>query len=53
LKDEWNKETFAQELFGIKWEGGGRTEALREYVPNFAWTYGTVKENGEVVNILP
>ena len=52
LKYEWNKEMFAQDLFGLKWERGGRTKALQDFVPNFLWTYGNIDDEGEAVNIL-
>jgi hypothetical protein len=43
---------FAQELFGLTWERGGRTKALQEFVPNFLWTYGNIDDVGEAVNIV-
>ena len=51
LKAEWNKETFAQELFGVTWAKGEKIEVLQGYVADFAWTYGKVNDNGEAVNI--
>ena len=51
LKSEWNKETFAQELFGLTWAKGRKVEALQDYIANFAWTYGKVNDDGEAVNI--
>jgi len=52
LKDEWNKETFAQELFGINWGAGERVKKLKDFMPNFLWTYGKINDKGDVVNIL-
>jgi hypothetical protein len=52
LKTEWNKETFAQELFGISWSSGEKAEKLQVYIVNFAWIYGKINDSGEAVNIL-
>ena len=48
----WNKETVGQDIFGVEWKVGQKINELRDLVPNFLWTYGTINDKGEVVNAV-
>ena len=52
MKDDWNRETVGQNLFGIEWKIGERAKELSELVLDFLWTYRKVNDKGEAVNIL-